>query len=202
MKNCILILFALACVFSSCQEKKKVDTGTIKEKEYTSDEIGWTIEIPDGWRVTNIDQRNALNEKGKGAIQDAIGVEIDASELKNLIGFQKNRFNIFISTIEPFVEEYLGEWLENNKTVNEIVIETFRQNGINPTVLDSKVENVGGIDFQVNQTIIELPDNNKLTQIMYSALINNYDFGATISYTNPKYGEEMLNAFRRSKFKK
>lgn len=57
--------------------------------------------------------------------------------------------------------------------------------------------------FNVYTITIPLPNRKDvLTQIIYSTLINNLDFSVNINYTNKKYGNEMLSAFRSSKFKK
>ena len=184
----------------SCQEKKKVDSGSIENNIYVNEETGWKITIPDGWKIMTTDQRNQMNEKGKRAIEDAMGAQVDVEGLRNLIGFQKDIKNIFNSTLEPFVEDYEGEWEENNELIKEILLETYSQNGISAKVSDTKKEKIGGVDFLCFSIIVNLPDNSTFTQIMYSAFINGYSLGININYTDKKHGEEMINAFKNSTF--
>lgn len=201
--NCLLFLCIL--LFSvSCKEQKKVDAGVIDTKEnvYQNDEIGWKIAIPEGWRIMTVSQRDAMNERGKAAIEETIDSKLDVSGLKNLLGFQKDRFNIFGSTSEPFIEEYPGEWVENNSFLKETVLETYQQNGVHANASETSIEKISGIDFYVYSIKVFLPNDITLTQYMYSSLINGLDFGVNINYTNEKYGEEMLKAFRESTFTK
>ncbi len=199
----ILLAFLIAVTFS-CQEKKKVDAGAIDEQNdtYYNEEVGWEISIPHGWKIMTVDHREAINEKGKQALESAMSNTVDVTGLKNLLGFQKDRTNIFNSTSQPFVEEYEGEWLENNKEVINIILEAYDQNGISASITNEGTEKIDGVEFQSYTISVSLPNNEKLTQIMYSALINDLDFGVNINYTKQKHGEEMLSALRASKFKK
>ena len=199
----ILLTFLIAVTFS-CQEKKKVDSGAIDEQNdtYHNEEVGWEISIPHGWKIMTVDHREALNERGKEALENAMDYDLDVTGLKNLLGFQKDRANIFNSTTQPFIEQYEGEWLENNKEVMNMLLETYRQNGMSPSLTNEGTEKIDGIEFKVYTISVPLTNNDRLTQIMYSALINDLDFGVNINYTKQKYGEEMLSAFRASKFKK
>ena len=104
-KNFFILFISMLLAITSCGKadpNKNVDEGKVADNFYTSDEIGWTIEIPKGWTVTDKDKVQAHTEKGKEAIEETLGGELDFSKLKNLIGFQKNQFNLFQSTSEPF----------------------------------------------------------------------------------------------------
>lgn len=186
----------------SCDEKKKVDAGTIEANTYHSEEVGWKINIPDGWRVMNAEQRHNMNERGKSTIQSATGVEIETNELKNLIGFQKDRQNIFNSTIEAVGDEKIDDWEENNEALKEVIMQTYTENGISAYIESSSKETISGIEFDTFTIKMKLPNGEIFTQIMYSAIINDYVFGVNINYLDPKYGQEMIDAFKTSKFEK
>ena len=97
MKSLFLILTAgIALYLSSCsQPVKKTGEGQIQGQEYTSKEIGWTITIPKGWDITDVEKANESTKRGVKAIEETINAKVDYSGYKNLISFQKNPFNIF-----------------------------------------------------------------------------------------------------------
>ncbi len=88
------------------------------------------MEIPKGWTVIDKEKNQGNEWKGLKAIEETIDGQVDYSGLKNLISFQKNQFNIFKSTSEPFELEYEGEWEENNAALKEIIYTTYLNQGI------------------------------------------------------------------------
>jgi hypothetical protein len=182
---------------------KNIDEGKIEGNTYTSNEIGWKMEIPTGWAVVEKEKTKENNEKGLKALQETMDAEIDYSGLKNLISIQKDLFNIFQSTSEPFKVEYEGEWEENSAALKEIIYLTYLDQGIKADSSATTTEVIDGLEFQKYSFTIYSP-NGKLIlgQIMYSRLINGFDFGVNINYNNDKYRDELLMAFRNSKFKK
>ncbi|MGE5943272.1 MAG: hypothetical protein ACM31G_02925 [Flavobacteriales bacterium] len=90
-------------LFISCKNdpNKQVDEGIVIKNKYHSKEIGWTIEIPEGWDVTKRDKTQKREEKGLKLINEANGIDYDASGLKQLISFQKDRIHSFAATSLP-----------------------------------------------------------------------------------------------------
>jgi hypothetical protein len=182
---------------------KNIDEGKIEGNTYTSNEIGWKMEIPKGWAVVEKEKTKENNEKGLKALQETMDGEIDYSGLKNLISLQKDLFNIFQSTSEPFKVEYEGEWEENSAALKEIIYLTYLDQGIKADSSATTTEVIDGLEFQKYSFTIYSPKGKFiLSQIMYSRLINGFDFGVNINYNNDKYRDELLMAFRNSKFKK
>jgi hypothetical protein len=182
---------------------KNIDEGKIEGNTYTSNEIGWKMEIPKGWAVIEKEKTKENNEKGLKALQETMDAEIDYSGLKNLISLQKDLFNIFQSTSEPFKVESEGEWEENSAALKEIIYLTYLDQGIKADSSATTTEVIDGLEFQKYSFTIYSPKGKFiLSQIMYSRLINGFDFGVNINYNNDKYRDELLMAFRNSKFKK
>ena len=182
---------------------KQIDEGKITENKYHSKEIGWTMEIPKGWNVTHKSVLEERTEKGLNAINETAGIEYDASGLKQLLNFQKNKFNIFQSTSEPFELEYDGEWEENNAGLKELIYNTYLQKGMKTDSTETKTVEIDGLKFQSYEFTIYSPKGDViLNQIMYSRLINGLDFGVNINYNNESDKKEMLNVWLNSKFKK
>ena len=201
-----LLLFISTLTLISCKPSdpnKNIDEGKVEGNTYTSQEIGWTIAIPDGWEVVDREKSEDMREKGTQALEETIEQEVDFSGVKTLIAFQKNQFNIFQSTSEPFKLEYEGEWEINNAAIKALIFETFVNQGIKADSSATSVETIDGLDFQTYSFTIYGPTGEViLNQILYSRLINGFDFAANINYNNEKDKETQLQAFRSSKFKK
>jgi len=204
------ILFAIIAGISlsltSCGQvdpNKNIDEGKVEGNIYTSEEIGWTIEMPKGWAFINKEKTKELNEKGLRALEKTMDREVDNSGLKNLISLQKDRFNIFQSTSQPFELEYKGEWEENNAAMKELMYTTYLNQGVKADSSATTIEKIDGLEFHKYSFTIYGPKGEViLKQIMFSRLINGFDFGVSISYNNDEYRDELLKVFRNSKFKK
>ena len=204
MKTNFTILLFLTVLFScKTDSNKQIDEGKITENTYHSEEIGWTMEIPKDWNVTHKSDLDKRTKKGLDAISETAGIEIDASGLKQLLNFQKNQFNIFQSTSEPFEEEYEGEWEENNDGLKELIYMTYLEKGIRTDSTETKTIKIDGLEFESSEFTIYSPKGEViLNQIMFSRLINGLDFGVNINYNNESDKKEMLDAWLNSKFKK
>src|SRR5687768_10775775 len=202
MKNQLkFITIGLILVLLSCKSdpNKQIDEGTVHGDMYSSDEIGWTIKIPEGWKVTSRDELQEHDENGLKAMQEVQG-EIDVTGLKHLVSFQKDQFNNFSSTSEPFNAGYEGKWEDNNRALQELLYETYRQQGIEVDTSSSKAL-VDALEFEVFYIAIHGPDGQIiLNQELYSRYINGFDFGVNINYNNSKDKDEMTVVWKDSKF--
>ncbi len=198
----ISIGLCLICV--SCEKpdpNEQVDEGTITDQTYTSEEIGWRIVIPKNWTITQREETDEFQSKGQDAIEESTGQKVDISELRNLVGFQKDHSNLFQSTSEPFEEEYEGEWEESNSALRDVIIQVYRDKGIKVGASEIETEDIGGLEFHKYSIRIYSPTGELiLHQIMYSRLINGVDFDVNINYNDEELGREMLEAWRSSEF--
>lgn len=200
-----LTFLLLVTILTSCKTdpNKQIDEGKITENTYHSKEIGWTMEIPSGWNVTHKSVLDKRTKKGLNAISETTGVEIEVKGLKQLLNFQKNKYNIFQSNSEPFELEYEGEWEDNNAGVKKIIYNTYLQRGIKTDSTETKIVKIDGLDFQSYEFTIYDPKGNViLNQIMYGRLINGLNFGVNINYNNKSDKKEMLDVWLNSKFRK
>ncbi|GAO31018.1 hypothetical protein [Geofilum rubicundum] len=200
------IITGISISLTSCGQvdpNKNIDEGKVEENIYTSEEIGWTIEMPKGWTVIDKEKTKEINEKGIKALEETMDAEIDYSGLKILISLEKDLFNNFQSTSEPFILEYEGEWEENNAALKEIIYTTYLNQGIKTDSSATTIEKIDGLEFQKYSFTIYSPKGEViLKQLMFSRLINGMDFGVIINYNNDKNRDELLKVFRNSKFKK
>lgn len=195
----VLIMTMISC--GQNIPKNSVDEGIVEGNIYSSKEIGWTIEIPKGWTIIDKEKTEETAKKGLKAIEETIDEKVDYSEVKNLISFRKNKFNIFQSTSEPFEVEHEEEWEENNDALKKIIYSTYENQGIKVDSSATTIEKIDGLDFQTyNFTIYSRKGEIILKQMMLSRLINGFDFGVNLNYNNDKDRDELLKVFRNSKF--
>ncbi|AXP81162.1 hypothetical protein CJ739_2081 [Mariniflexile rhizosphaerae] len=199
----IYILSILTSIFLiSCKTdpNKQVEEGTVQEDIYHSKEIGWTIEIPKGWNVTQKEIVKERENKGLKAINEANGIDYDASGLKQLISFQKDRFHIFQSSSEKFELEYEGEYEENKKMVKEMLYEMYATRGIKVDTISSK-EKIDNLEFDLFHITIYGPKGDViLYQDLYCRYINGFDFGVNLNYVNENEKTELMKVWKNSKF--
>ncbi|CAD0007825.1 MULTISPECIES: hypothetical protein [Flavobacterium] len=198
-----LLIYTISLLLFSCDRKdpnKQVDEGTLKGEIYKSREIGWEIRVPTGWSIVSKDITEQQEEKGQKAIEKSSGQKMDLKSLKHLISFQKNQFNLFASTSEPFKEDFSGQYEQTNKDLNALIYQTYVDQGIKVDSSSGK-EIIQGIKFSTFYTTIYAPDGKViLNQILYSKLINGYDFGVNINYNNEEDKKTMIDAWKKSKF--
>lgn len=193
---CIVLLSAVtACNSPAKKEAPKLES-------YTSNEIGWTIEIPAGYKLTSQAKIEVNDKKGKEAIDKVYEGEVNTDSLKHLASFQKNQLNLFDSTIEPYVEKHAGDYDANNKLIKQLIFDTYHKQGIKADTLSSK-ENIQGQQFNAFHIKVYGPNGTEImNQIMFSKIIKGYDFGVNISYNNEVDKKTLLDAFKQSKFAK
>lgn len=195
----VLVVFAsfIACNSStpkqetnSNEEEVEVKSEEIEDGVYTNKEIGWSLTIPEGWDLI----KKGINEESSDSRMNYV-------DIKSLVSFQKGEYNLFQSTIEPFEIEYEGEWQENERALKYVIYQTYESQGI---IIDTSAtisEEIDGVHFHTYS--FSISDNNEETvmeQIIYRAPINGYDFGVVLSYNNEGDRDELLAAFRKSKF--
>ena len=161
------------------------------------------MKIPDGWDVIEKSQSNKRNEVGKDALEETLDGEIDFSQLRNLISFEKDVFNNFHATSEPFKLEYQGEWEDNNKFLKGVIYTTYQNRGIPTDSSATTIETIDGLDFHTYSFTIYSKDGDTIMhQILYSCYVNGLDFGVNMNFNTKAHGDALLKAFRSSKFKK
>ena len=210
MKYIIILIACFSLI--SCKEKRQtlkdkqseLETGSLDSTHrYKADDIGWTAKVPGGWEVQSKDATKENTERGKKAIEKTINVEVDASALQQLINLKKGRFNSFLSTIEPYNEKKEGSYEANNEKLYELMKKTYADQGIKATY-EEDTATIDGLSFYVFKAKIYKPDSKEvlLNQVMYSRLINGYDFGMTLSYNDEDALMELENMVFTSRFSK
>ncbi len=202
MKINIQLLLLSTILISACNHAKQEANGGINRKKETflSKEIGWTVEIPEGFKSLSDNRVEVNAQKGKEAIEKASGETVQMTGLIHLINFQRNQFNSFTATIEPFSEARDGKYEKNNRLVKKLIFDTYVNQKIKIDTSSAK-ELVKKRSFNVFLVKIYGPNGDVImNQLLYSQLIRGYDFGVIINYNNEADKKTLVDAFKNSEF--
>lgn len=201
MRTYIFIISTLV-LFTCCKTdpNKHVDEGKIIENTYQSSEIGWTMKIPDGWEVTKRNESQRRENKGLKLLNEANDINYDASSLKQLISFQKDRVHSFTAVSEKVEIENNGEYEKNKQLVKELLYNTYASNGIKIDTASSK-EKIDNLKFNLFKITVYGPQGDILLyQDLYSTFRNGLDFGVNLNYLREKEKMELMRVWKNSKF--
>lgn len=201
----ISAVFLMACKMHQTLKDKQaeISTGVIDSNfEYTCSEVGWKTQLPKDWDLLTKDETEKVNETGQKAFEESTGDSVDMSSLRELVNLKKNAFNSFISTIEKYDEDSLGNFDKHNEEGNQLIKDTYISKKIK---FDSRegTEKIDNIDFHTFEIKLYKPgsDDVLLIQKMYSALLKGYDFGMMMNYNNDNDKQTLLKIIEGSKFK-
>jgi len=198
----ILSLFTLATLVSCgnnapIDHSSDVDLGKFEGNNYTCEEIGWSTEYPETWKITK--KESLEHQTAKRDVESEVD-EAKSTTIKRLLAYQKDFNNNFQSTIEPFKGKSEAEYNHAKKNLREMSYTKYYDAGIRVDTAASQLK-IGNITFDCFQ--INLFDKNAKAyahQLLYSAIIKDYYFSAIIAYDNDRDKDKMLNAFKKSKF--
>lgn len=173
---------------------------TTPAKEFHDKDFNWTILIPENFQTVSTEEWTKMQNRGAEAIEDTFGEEI-INQAKTIFVFRSNQFNYFEANYQPFDPEVDGDYIESCKNVNALIYETFATQ-IPDAKIDtaSSVEKIGKLEFQTHTMKIVLPNKMVMHQIMYSRLFGKREFSVNIMFVDPKKGQQMLDAWKNSRF--
>jgi hypothetical protein len=183
----------LSCNFQTSQK----DNATVK---FECKEIGWSFEYPSNWKILTDNEIAIIEGRGKTAMEETMNEKIEVNH-KNLLYLKKDPFNSFSSTIQPFDSITDGPYPETQTALNQLIIETYKNQGMQ---FDYKIgkEIIDGLEFQTLESIIYSSDRKKIimNQIMYDRLINGkMSLTLSINYNNEKDKQSLFGIIRTSK---
>ena len=182
MKTCLFTLL-LGVAICSCAQTTHQDAESVKGKTYTSDEVGWTIQIPEGWDIVP----NEMIDKG------------DKGEVKQLITFRNNG-GLFGATLMPFKEGHPDSYTDYLNQIHANMYQRFISRGV---VVDTMVRKISlhGHEYDVFSSTIHAPDGAYIIdQLMYSCLVDGYEFSVNLNFNNDSDKATMLRVWENSKF--
>ena len=202
MKTYLPILLMIAFLFScvSSDPNDELDEGFISDETYTCDEIGWSMKVPRGWTVQTREALQESTDRGKELVEENTDIILDDSGLRHLLNFESEQGNSFLSNIESFPIQDKAEWEENQDMIFDLINQAYHTEGIDFDS-DRYTERIDDLVFNVIKLILYSEDGEViLTQIIYSRHILDYNFGATLNFTNEEDKKTLLTAWRSSTF--
>lgn len=202
MRKIVLLLAVLTIVSCKKDPNVQVDAGAVKGNMYQNKEVGWTMEVPSGWDLVDLDNKKGQLLDAQSKIEQSTGENMDLDKVKHLISFKKDVFNVFQSAMEPFNLTNEKEWVDNNTIIKKMILKTFSDQNIKADSTATVIEKIGGKDFRKYEIkIYDETGKYILTQEVYNALINGYSFAANLNYNSDKNKKELDEVWRASTFK-
>ncbi|MFC4818493.1 MULTISPECIES: hypothetical protein [unclassified Flavobacterium] len=173
-----------------------------KEREIFNKDLNWTISIPEGFEAMSEEEKARIEQKGKDALESTTGVTITA-QVKSLFVFKNDKAHYFEANYQSFDPSQEGDYIESCKAVNDVMYNTFKSQmpGAKITKKES-TEKIDGLDFHTFAVEVELPNNMTMKIIMFNRLFGNKDLSVNMIYIDESKGKQMMDSFRKSKFKR
>jgi len=198
----LIIIFLSAISCKNVNKNKYFDEGYIENGKYINDIIGWSMELPTGWKVVpNQNDQDVVTSVVD--IYQSAGIEVkNPTPATSLISLQKDILNRFNSYYEKVQEPNQKELKESVLMLRETFSLFFPPQVEIKRVYPIEKEKIEELDFLTFTFEIYLPPplDMKAYGISYSAIIREYYIGAFISYSDDKNKEEIMNAWLNSKF--
>jgi len=165
---------------------------------YKNDEIGWEMRLPNGWKKKSDDKINQLVNRGATKIEESLQVKIeDIDKTKHLLCLEKG-LNQFITNITKQTKD---EYQESISLMNDILNQTYTNNGLQVNMIENPDINIDGINFK--HSTYQLSSNGiKFEQNFYMTYHNGYLFNVSLTTYTEEAKKEIEDVFKNSKFKK
>ncbi len=171
---------------------------------YHCPEIGWTIDIPEGFKITVQNEMAKMedHQPAQELIEKAHGQRSDVTGMKYLVFFQKDQVNTFQSTLEKRNFKNYEEWKKNVPNDYQFLLKTYETQGLNIDTL-TKTSLIGHLEFDVLEIIIKNSKNQPvMKQECFGTFVNGYEFGVALTYNSDKTKAVLTKAWTNSKFAK
>lgn len=196
----LLTLFIFACQSDPSEDKnEKIEEGEIVDNTYKNDDIGWTIKIPEGFKLIPAEEIRRQNEIGREALASGTGENLEEIDIIPLVAFRKDIFNMLISSLEPIKSDTFN-FQKNQKKMIGMAYETMTKLGI---MVDSTSyeEEIDGLNFKVTRfEAYQESGNLMLTQLLYARRIKDFVIGININFNKEENREIMLETLKKSTF--
>lgn len=194
MKNLKFIILSLVFMLQSCNGQ------TTSKREIYNKDFGWKITIPENFENVSPETWAKFQNKGAEAFEKTLDTEV-VNQAKIIFVFKSDQLNYFESNYQPYDVAIDGDYLETNKNVNSILLETFKTQIPNSKIETSKtIEKIDNLEFQTFKIKIEYPNKLVLNVAMYSRLFDKKEFTVNIMYVDEDKGKLMTEAWKKSKF--
>lgn len=167
-------------------------------------EVNWSIDIPNEFQLLDADLLTQIQDVGEQTISEVYENRVPIEDYSNLFAVKASGIEYMAAVAKPYKSQKQEDWLQSVAQQKNLLAYAFAQK-----MPDSRIdtlttrEKVGGKTFERIDISIHLPGNGgTIKTILYTALLNGYDFALTIVYNskNESTGEQFLKAWRSSAF--
>jgi hypothetical protein len=194
MKQLFLVLLIFVATTLNAQ---------VAGEEYTVEEFGWTMTIPEGFEVVAPKDWEKHRYNGLEIIEDYINEDLDeALNITEVIYvINSGDHNVLEVNKQPYDTAIDGDPVENDKFLAEVLSEAFKQK-IPDAIIETKFssEELNGKLFR-KTTMVLKKDKFQFVSYMYSKIFDDTELTINIMYINPLKGMQMVKALKASTFK-
>ncbi|WP_405267071.1 hypothetical protein [Cellulophaga sp. Ld12] len=174
---------------------------TTEKKTFHAPEIGWTINLIDGWDIESARKVDQDIHEGLALIENSgESVYVSGKEI-GLFVLRSDEITKFQATIIPFEETYKNEWNDKYPQIKDVIYSIFASQGVRVDS-SSTTETIDNIAFEVFNIKLSQNGSTLMEQNMYRTYINGYDFIINMSHNSIYDKNAMLATIRASKFDK
>jgi uncharacterized lipoprotein YehR (DUF1307 family) len=189
--------YILAFLFLGCNAQTNY-------KIYRFNSIGWTVKVPNDFKIIDSLTLKQMNSDGEKLAQNAYNTEARITAPNTLISFKKGESNAFICNTIPFDTTKDGSWNEHVQFLKELAFKTLQtstQNIENVQIdTSSSVELIDKNLFDKFNLRIVVPNRKDVNMNLFSTLRNGYDVGITIVYQDEIIKKRFYNILMKSTF--
>ena len=191
-------LLCLLCIATAC------GSGNSKLAEnYTNEELGWSIDIPNGWTIISEERYEKIRQKGKDIIEESTGEVIDSTILAPILGFEKDLSNSLLVSAGKAELSYEGELEEDNAFAKANTYKIYRDQGLEVDSTSTSWVEIDGVKVQLFAFIVNHPNfSNEVVEQIYSGWYNGHVFRMYLTFDNEADREILEAALFNSKFEK
>jgi hypothetical protein len=197
MKN-TFIFFLLFSILSACVVKPTPKKSNLSR--YENKEIGWSVEFPSDWQMLNNEDILKSEGNAKKALESTIKDTVSMSH-KNLVWVQKDQFNSFSSTLQPFDSLTDGSYTKTQEALFQAMLQTYSAQGLKFQYKIGK-DRIDGLEFSTY--FIKFLATDKKTVFLYQVIFDRLiegknDLTLSINFNNDTDRQTLINIVKSSK---
>ena len=192
---------AFFCIFTCIALSANICRAqSTQSREIYNKDFNWTVVVPKGFENVSSEQWAKFQNKGASAVEATYGQQV-VNKAKIIFVFRSGEMNYFESNYQPLDTTVDGSYIESCKKVDGILYETFvtQMPGVKIDTLHG-AEKIDGLEFQTFNMKVNYGNKVVLNAQMFTRLFGNKEFSVNVMYVDKEKGQQMLDAWRHSKF--
>jgi len=175
----------------------------VKKREFKFPEIGWSISIPNDFRIIDSSIVDSMSRKGLDYIEKTYDTTFNFGSSKTLISITRGKFDFLAAILSPLDTYQIANWNEGKNTMIQAIIETFKSQAPDLKVdTTTSTLNIDGILFSKFQATATYPNKMILNVCMLNALCKSFDLSISYRYADNETGKQLNEILTTSKFRK